>query len=183
MNTNARLHIARALACSLIFLPVVTTDLLAGQGAGPSSGRYVSSRTEWGDPDLQGVFSNSDENGIPFERPSEFEGRQLADVTGEELARVNEERQRTAIERAPVLENIPGIHSPLDWFEHFGAKNSRAWLVVDPPDGRVPPLTAEARRHGGRAGRGRRQLRRGPFDGPEDFSLYDRCITRGCPGR
>lgn len=182
MNTNARLHVARAIACSLALLPVVTAELLAGQGAGPSSGRYVSSRTEWGDPDLQGVFSNSDENGIPFERPSEFEGRQLADVTGVELARVNEERQRTALERAPVLENIPGIHSPLEWFEHFGADNSRAWLVVDPPDGRVPPLTAEARERTAAPGEGGGSFMGGPFDGPEDFSLYDRCITRGVPG-
>ena len=36
-------------------------------------------RTPWGDPDLQGTFTNKDEVGTPFERPSEFEGRRIED--------------------------------------------------------------------------------------------------------
>jgi hypothetical protein len=38
-------------------------------------------RTPWGDPDLAGVYSNSDESGIPFERPAQFNGRRLEDIT------------------------------------------------------------------------------------------------------
>ena len=44
-------------------------------------------RTPWGDPDLQGTYTNSNESGIPMERPAEFAGRRLEDVKPEELAR------------------------------------------------------------------------------------------------
>ena len=51
-------------------------------------------------------------------------------------------------------------------------------LIVDPPDGRIPPLTTEAQsKHIVRGTWGN-----GPHDGPEDFTLYDRCITRGVVG-
>ena len=72
-------------------------------------------------------------------------------------------------------------------------KGSRAWLVVDPPDGRIPPLTPEAQRRiapydvaldlvNARPRTGS-SFGDGPFNGPEDFSLFDRCITRGLPDR
>ena len=47
---------------------------------------WKASRTPWGDPDIAGVYTNSDESGIPFERPAEFDGRRLEDITGAELA-------------------------------------------------------------------------------------------------
>jgi hypothetical protein len=71
------------------------------------------------------------------------------------------------------------------WYEHYGAKNSRAWLVTDPPDGRIPPQTQAAiARLGGRAGGrgGRAGGEGGRADSWLDRSLYDRCITRGLPG-
>jgi hypothetical protein len=51
---------------------------------------------------------------------------------------------------------------------------------VDPPDGKIPPLTPEAQRRPRVAGGS--SFGNGPFDSPLDFSLYDRCITRGVPG-
>ena len=47
---------------------------------------WTPSRTAWGDPDISGVYTNSDETGIPFERPAEFAGRTLEDITPAELA-------------------------------------------------------------------------------------------------
>jgi hypothetical protein len=44
-----------------------------------------TARTPWGDPDLQGTYTNTYENGTPFERPDEFAGRKLEDVKGDEL--------------------------------------------------------------------------------------------------
>jgi hypothetical protein len=173
-------------ALALVTLSVVP---LAGQSAQPASPRtakpakaakaYAPPRTPWGDPDLQGVFTNNDESGIPLERPQEFAGKKLEEVTDSELAELRKERNQQAVERAPNLGVLPGSN-PVHWFENFDAKNSRAWLLVDPPDGRVPALTAEAqRRQPQRAGS---SFGNGPFNGPEDFSLYDRCITRGIPG-
>ena len=146
----------------------------------PPRGSYVAPRTPWGDPDITGVFTNSDESGIPFERPDEFAGRRVEDVSPGELAKLVQQRQQQTIERAPTLSEFPGATSPMHWFENYNAANSRAWLVSDPPDGKVPPQTAEARtrateRQAARKGRG-------PADSWEDRSLYDRCITRGLPG-
>jgi hypothetical protein len=137
---------------------------------------YVPPRTPWGDPQIAGAYTNSDESGIPFERPAQFDGRTLQDITPAELATVVKERQEQTVERAPTLSTFPGATSPMHWFENYQAVNSRAWLVSDPPDGHVPPTTPEGvARNAGRA-----PVRQG--EGPEDFGLYNRCITRGIPG-
>ena len=141
---------------------------------------YVPPKTAWGDPQLAGAYTNSDESGIPFERPTAFDGRKLEDVPPAELAEIVKQRQQQTVERAPTLSEFPGATSPLHWFENYRAANSRAWLVTDPPDGHVPPATAEADARN--AERARLRRARGPADGPEDRSLYDRCITRGIPG-
>jgi len=61
-------------------------------------------------------------------------------------------------------------------------KGSQAWLITDPPNGKVPPLTAEATQKAAARAAARRSSGRGPADSWEDRSLYDRCITRGLPG-
>jgi hypothetical protein len=53
-------------------------------------------------------------------------------------------------------------------------------LIVDPPDGRIPPPTAEAKKRA--APRDQGTFGNGPFNSTEDFTLYDRCITRGIVG-
>jgi hypothetical protein len=146
----------------------------------PPRGTYVPVRTPWGEPDIAGVFTNSDESGIPFERPAEFEGRRMQDVTPAELATIVQQRQEQTIERTPGLSEFPGATSPMHWFENYYALNSRPWLVIDPPDGKVPPQTAEAQKRA--ADRQAARKGRGPADSWEDRSLYDRCITRGIPG-
>src|SRR5262249_54750531 len=47
----------------------------------PRAASYVPRKTPWGDPDLQGNYTNKYEYGTPFERPREFDGRRLEDVT------------------------------------------------------------------------------------------------------
>ena len=146
----------------------------------PPRGTYKPPRTPWGDPDIAGAYNNSDESGIPFERPDEFAGRRLEDFTPAELEKLTQQRQQQTIERAPGLSEFPGATSPMHWFENYFAANSRAWLVTDPPDGKVPPTTDEGRRRA--AERAAARKGRGPADSWEDRSLYDRCITRGVPG-
>jgi hypothetical protein len=146
----------------------------------PPRGTFVPPRTPWGDPDIAGAYNNSDESGIPFERPDEFAGRRLQDFMQAELAQLTKQRQQQTIERAPGLSEFPGATSPMHWFENYFAANSRAWLVSEPPDGKVPPVTDEGRKRA--ADRAAARKGRGPADSWEDRSLYDRCITRGVPG-
>jgi hypothetical protein len=139
-------------------------------------------RTPWGDPDVAGVYSNSDESGIPFERPAQFAGRRLEDITPAELDTLRQQRRDAVIDRAASAVEDPEGHPQLFWWENLNASSSRAWLVVDPPDGRIPPTTPEAQKRAAARQEARKRSGRGPADGPEDRSLYDRCISRGLPG-
>jgi hypothetical protein len=140
---------------------------------------WTPPRTPWGDPDLRGIFSNGDDYATPLERPDEFAGRQLADIKGEELANA----RRAALLR--TIEALPGgsVRGPDYWWLQnlrLGS-GSQAWLVIDPPDGRIPPLTEEGRKRTQTA-RVRSSFIGGPFNGPEDLGLLDRCISRSVPG-
>ena len=67
-------------------------------------------------------------------------------------------------------------------FDTFERKNRRAWLVVDPPDGKIPPMTEAARkRPRAPGGVSTNANPNGPFNSWLDMGLYDRCITRGIP--
>jgi hypothetical protein len=151
-----------------------------GRSSKPAARKpYSLPKTPWGDPDISGVLTNNDESGIPLERPNQFEGKRLEDVSEGELEQLRSQREDQRVAAAPNLGGIPGTN-PVHWFENFGAKNSRAWLLTDPADGRVPPLTDEARSRP--PVRGGSSFGGGPFNSTQDFSLYDRCITRGIPG-
>ena len=162
-------------------LVAVATGALDGQASQPTAraaaAPYTAARTPWGDPDIQGAYTNSNESSMPMERPESLKGRALADITPQELARLNEERNEARIEADKQRWEL---RSPLHWFENHDFRNSRAWMVVDPPDGRVPPQTNEARQRA--AARAAARKGRGEADSYEDRSLYDRCITRGLPG-
>jgi hypothetical protein len=141
--------------------------------------KYVPPRTPWGDPDIQGSFDNTSENGTPLERPEIFEGRKLEDIKGEELLKIKRDAQKRTVE------NFSGpLHAPEGWWQPDlnMVKGSQAWLVVDPPNGKIPPLTPEATQRAAARAAARRASGRGPADSWEDRSLYDRCITRGLPG-
>src|SRR5258708_26714178 len=141
--------------------------------------KYTPPRTPWGDPDLQGWFTNLSEEGTPLESPDQFAGRKLEDIKGEELAAIKRQVQQRTIT------NFQGpLHAPEHWWQDDLnlVKGSQAWLVVDPPDGKIPPLTPQAKERAAARQATRRNSGRGPADSWEDLSLYDRCITRGLPG-
>jgi hypothetical protein len=141
---------------------------------------WTPARTPWGDPDLQGNYTNKDENGIPLERPNQFAGKTIDEIRQSELAEIVKRRQQEGVERAPGIGGAETGAGPVHWYEYYGANNSRPWLIVDPPDGKIPALTPEAQRRAAALADARRG--RGESDAAEDRSLYDRCITRGVPG-
>jgi hypothetical protein len=153
--------------------------LMWGPAGAQTRGGSSTPRTPWGDPDLQGTYTNTYEAGTPLERPKEFAGRKLEDVTGEELASL-----RRAIQDRTIKQFLGPEHAPDNWWQPnlFLDKGSQAWFIVDPEDGRVPPLTPEAQQRISARAAARKASGRGPADSYTDRSLYDRCITRGMPG-
>jgi hypothetical protein len=179
-----------AFAAAWTLPPRVDAQSGPRSAASPASASrgYAVPRTPWGDPDLQGIYNNSNESGIPMERPAEFAGRDVRSITTEEMTRLMEARRKRALTSAETIggtaDNDTGA-GPSHWYENFNANNSRAWMVSDPPDGRIPQVSAESRQRAAAvraARRGGDGYYRGPFDGPQDFTLYVRCITRGLPG-
>ena len=171
-----------AIACTAVFIaetPVAGQQASATASSTAAANTWKPGRTPWGDPDLAGIYSNSDESGIPLERPAQFEGRRLEDVTAKELEELRVAR-RNATAANSVAEDRP-VDREVFW-ENLNAVNSRAWLVVDPTDGKIPPTTPEARARAAARAEARKKSGRGPADAPEDRSLYDRCISRGLPG-
>ena len=77
-------------------------------------------RTAWGDPDLQGNYTNKYETSTPFERPAQFEGRRLEDVSAQELADAVRKRQQETLDRARFLggeslgEALDRVHPALE---------------------------------------------------------------------
>jgi hypothetical protein len=162
---------------------------LLALSSGPVSGQtWTPPQTPWGDPDLQGNYSNKYEQGTPFERPAEFEGRTLDEIKGDELKQLVKQRADEVLLNSPftggdpVAGNFGGAPAFYDRFE--ANRGSRPWLVVDPPDGKIPQMSPEGQKASAAraAARAARRKGRGAADSWEDRSLYDRCITRGLPG-
>jgi hypothetical protein len=154
-----------------------------------------SMRTPWGDPDLQGVWQN-DDVGVGMERPEKYGNREfLTEEEMVELQKQREERYQKALAAAnpsgprstadlarvanTVEKGIYGAEYNNSWMEQPRKPGPLRWtrtsLVVDPPDGRIPPFTMaaikrieereEARKH------------RGEADTWEDRNLNERCMT------
>jgi len=155
------------------------------QSAGPAARIYKAPRTAWGDPDLSGNYTNKYEQGTPFERPRELDGKTLDQIGPAELADILKARQKNAIERSPFLGGDPEgrIGGPAEFRDNNEiTKGSTAWFVTDPPDGHIPAQVPEAAARIRALPRGGSSFSNGPFNSINDFSLYDRCITRGFPG-
>ena len=149
------------------------------------TGSNPTKRTSWGDPDLQGYYTNKYEYGTPLERPAIFEGRRLEDITPQEIADLTVKRQEETLDRAQFFGGDPQgrIGNSAEFRDIYEiTKGSRAWFVIEPADGKVPAVLPEARARFEEAASRRGSFGAGPFNGPEDFTLWERCITRGLPG-
>jgi len=172
---------------AIFFVAVTTPD--AQQAAKPGAAApaparaYAPPKTPWGDPDIQGGWTNVNENGIPLQRPDALTGKSVDQVDDSELAELVKARNEAAAAGAAAIGGRDTGAGPTHWYEHYGAKNSRAWMLSDPQDGRIPALTAQAQQRLGRAGgRGGGGFGANRADSWLDRSFYDRCITRGFPG-
>jgi hypothetical protein len=177
-------HLTSTNALAAAIAPLIVMALLmrmpaAGQTS-PASAKAKVSAKAWtpphtpdGQPDLQGYWNNS--TLTPLERPSELVGKQV--LTEQEAAEYQRRVQEQADATPPgVLGRALGGY----WFERGEVvAGRRSSLIVDPPDGRIPPLTPAAQKLAAARAQ-ERSLH--PADGPEDRSLQERCLLWGSAG-
>ena len=128
-------------------------------------------RTPWGDPDLQGTWTNR--TTTPLQRPGEFAGRAV--LGDEERAELDAEAERNR-DRPPAAGSTGAYNS--FWLDR-GTRTEQTSLIVDPPNGTLPAKTERVREKDAAFEAARDG---GPPDSWEELNLYDRCITRGLPG-
>ena len=159
---------------------------LAGQapsstGKAPAksaASKYTPPKTAWGDPDIQGNWPAAEN--IPMNRDPRL-GERLY-LTDAELEKRKEVAAKDQIEREEFRKKTTSIGPPSNWNE-TGIESKQTSMVVDPPNGRTPPLTPEAAKivKDQRNGAGPAQHFPEKVDTWEDFDMYSRCITRGFP--
>ena len=162
----------RLLAALLTVIAVVllAPPPAAGQSQTEAADQWTVPRTPDGQPDLQGIWSFA--SITPLERPSEYAGREF--LTNEEVAQQNENAAtRASSERRAELTPDRDVALAYNqfWWDR-GTSTGRTSLIVDPPDGRVPPKmpAAQARIDADRAARARDAW------GPEDRGGAERCL-------
>src|SRR5260370_6879839 len=132
----SRLRIWLSLLTAIVLL---SPAILAAQAP---SRTYTPPKTAWGDPDLQGIFTNA--TVTPFERPAEFAGK--AFLTEKETGELEARAAKSRIDQPPK-EGDPGTYNQF-WFDR-GTKavsTHRTSPLSDPPDGQIPPLTETAKK-------------------------------------
>ena len=146
-------------------LRAIPAETTAAKAKDPN---WRAPRTAWGHPDLEGVWTSDDMRGIPTTRPKDQMDRES--LTAEEFQRRaggDEANRNRAVNQETFLRNEFGIRT-------FGYTS----IVVEPANGQMPGVTPAAlARRKAQAGVGTFGTR--PLNDFSDFSLYDRCITRG----
>ncbi len=205
--STAALAAAAALISASVGPPTAQAQATSAASAAP--------KTPWGDPDLQGIWT--DEFDTPLQRPARYANQEFFT----EAQRAELDRQRSALlDRRATDRDLAGAYNLAVFLttKHTGPRTSR---IVDPPDGRIPPLTAAAQKAaaadreyrlallqatetcktksgqcmGGKYDPVPSPRRAEPpprynaanfgrinrYDGPEDGSLSDRCLTLQLP--
>ena len=157
---------------------VAASLILPADALSQSGGESELPRTAWGAPDLQGVYDFG--TATPFQRPTELTGR--GKFTDEEAA-VREQQNALQFADGVNTENLTPPNYNNFWFDNGSTVLStrQTALIVDPPDGRIPPFTPQQERRAAaeRAAGGhpvRMHFGGIGVDGPEDRGLGERCL-------
>jgi hypothetical protein len=172
----------RARACTARLLPVV---LIAALPVLPAAAQdlttvpavprdYKPKTTAWGEPDLRGTWPIDHLNFTPLQRTVEQGNRYL--LNDEEFAA---RQQQLATRGAAYNREIEGETLGQGHWVEPGTANRRTSFLIDPPNGRLPELTAEGKRL--QATKRSSYIANQTYDWVTDFDTWDRCITRGLP--
>jgi hypothetical protein len=169
-----RLGVAAAVA-GVSAIVALSVAPVAGQS------KSATPRDPHGRPDLQGIWAYA--TVTPLERPEALAGKATF-ATDEELAEFERStvqgRNQDRRDGAGTNADVSRAYNDFWWDRGTRVLGRQTSLVVDPPDGRIPPLTPEAqKRQADRADA--RRLITTDADNPEDRSLWERCITRALP--
>jgi len=182
---NKRFFIIAVAAAMLSPLSVFAQAPRSERTDAAGAKNWAAPRTPWGEPDLQGTYSNR--TITPFERPANVAGREF--FTQEEVAALEKRAQEQTGDEGRskgTRGDVERAYNDFWWDRGTKVTTPRTSLVIDPPDGRVPELTEEAKKRAGDEGkrpafRGAGANGRGT-DTWLDRSTFERCITRGMPG-
>jgi len=182
---------------TLAFLAFVATHTVSGQeplkppplvvtAFGGKPVTYKAPRTPWGDPDLQGAWSSDDMEGVPMAAGGGRGGGRGAPAggaaagAGQATPLYLDEQAIAAKQKQVTQTSTDRDELSVSTFRWDYARRAfpQTRLIVDPPDGRLPAVTPEAQKRLMPRG----TFGAGPLNTPEDFSLYERCITRGIAG-
>jgi hypothetical protein len=170
------LHIGGLLLALALFLPLLSAAQAPKSAVttAPTAKAWNAARTPDGQPDLEGYWTNT--TYTPLQRPDNVTKEFFTQPELEELIKraAAEESEQT------VPGTIPDVHYD---FTQFGLDRSqgvlalslRTSMIVDPPDGKLPPLSAEGKKRAAERAEGRKRLG-GPFDAAQNQSLSVRCI-------
>ena len=155
----------------ILALGVMSIAITAAQSPAqkPAAAKYTAPKTSWGEPDLQGMWPLNHLIGVPMERNKQYGDRLY--MTEDEFAKAQK-----AVEARDTRFQSGAIPQA----DAAGKAMKQTSLIIDPPDGRFPALTDYGKKLQAEM---RDSYRPGQtvFDAVEDFSPWDRCITRGMP--
>ena len=180
---NAKRPATTTSFASAVIAALIVPMLAAAQAP---EGEWSTGRTAWGDPDLQGVYTFSTQT--PLERPEALGDK--ATYTPQELAALEQAAadQRATDEVTAAPGELGAAYNAYWTTGEKGRLLARTSLIVDPPNGRLPPLTEQAQRHleERAAALAARQVGEPPFvydlfDSWLDHPTFTRCVSRPMP--
>src|SRR5499427_3641937 len=128
-----------------VFLTAALVLAAFGTAHAQNAKTYTPPKTAWGEPDLQGLYTNK--TITPLERPAQFAGE--AELTDEQIADLENRAATRSVDngRTKGTEgDVSNAYNEFWWDRGKKVTTKRSSLITDPPDGRVPALTADAQR-------------------------------------